>query len=380
MKWMLLTVIAGLCKAVLRGIYAFLKLFPAKNKVSFLSRQSDSVREDFTMIAAALQSASPDTQCVFLCRTLRGAADAPAYFLHLLRCMYHIATSKVCITDTYSIPLCILHHKKGLTIIQIWHSLGAIKKFGYQSLGRIGGRSEKMARLMHMHRGYSYVLCASAETRALYAQAFDMPEEKILLTGIPRIDAILHAGEEENRARLLDAYPALKEKKILLYVPTFRTAGLPDLDAMDACIDHDRYELVVKLHPLDAEKLRKQGKSFDRYPEIPTLRLMTVADAIITDYSAISIEASLLNRPVYFYLYDLSEYLTERGLNFNPLTEMPDCAFCDFPSLFRRIDAGNYDFAALAAFRKRFVETCDTQNTERIVSLIFNHLEAPSLA
>ena len=105
---------------------------------------------------------------------------------------------------------------------------------------------------------------------------------------------------------------------------------------------------------------------------------MTVADAIITDYSAISIEASLLDKPVYFYLYDLSDYLEERGLNFNPLAEMPDCASCDFAALFRRIDAEPYDFAALAAFRKRFVETCDTKNTERIVSLILNHLASQS--
>lgn len=380
MKYTFYAAAAETAKAVLRFFYFFLKFFPSKNKVSFLSRQSNAVREDFVMIGTALAAASPKTKCVYLCRTLNGLSSVPGYVLHLFRCMYHIATSKVCITDTYSIPLSILRHKKELTIIQIWHALGAIKKFGYQSLGRTGGRSEKLARLMEMHRNYTYVLCASEETRRLYAEAFDVPQERILITGIPRIDAILHAGEKEKQSALFHAYPALKEKKIVLYVPTFRTTGLPDLDAMDALIDHENYELIVKLHPLDAEKLKNQGKSFDRYPAISTLQMMTVADFIITDYSAISIEASLLEKPVFFYLYDIDHYLEERGLNFNPLIEMPQCSSRDFAEIYRWILSGRYDSAARNAFRRRFVETCDTQNTERIVSLILKQLEASPLA
>ena len=41
--------------------------------------------------------------------------------------MYHLATSRACIVDTYIIPVSILKHRDELIIIQIWHALGAIK-------------------------------------------------------------------------------------------------------------------------------------------------------------------------------------------------------------------------------------------------------------
>ena len=346
-------------KAVMRFFYFFIKCFPTTEKIAFFSRQSNNVREDFLMIGELLSKRCPHIQCVYLCRKLDGLSSLPGYLLHLFRCMYHTATSKVCVTDTYSIPLSILHHKKSLTIIQIWHALGAIKKFGYQTLNREGGRNEKIAQLMEMHRNYDYVLCASEATKQLYAEAFDISPDRIIITGIPRIDAILEANTEENRNELYRSYHALLKKRIILYVPTFRTSGIPDLDVISKTIDPQAFELVVKLHPLDAAKLKKQGKNFDPYPELSTLQMMTVADYIITDYSAISIEASLLQKPIFFYLYDLDAYLKERGLNFNPLIELPQFASRDFSEIYRKIKAETYDFSTLEAFCNRFVETRD---------------------
>ena len=42
---------------------------------------------------------------------------------------------------------------------------------------------------------------------------------------------------------------------------------------------------------------------FDK-SKFSTLDMIKVCDYVITDYSAVCIEASLLNKPVYFYLYD----------------------------------------------------------------------------
>ena len=57
--------------------------------------------------------------------------------------MYYLATSKVCLIDTYIIPVSILNHKKELTIIQLCHGIGNIKKFGYQTLKNESGKNEK---------------------------------------------------------------------------------------------------------------------------------------------------------------------------------------------------------------------------------------------
>ena len=42
---------------------------------------------------------------------------------------------------------------------------------------------------------------------------------------------------------------------------------------------------------------------------------MIMADIIISDYSSLAIEASLLNKPTLLYVYDEQRYETERGLN-----------------------------------------------------------------
>ncbi len=43
--------------------------------------------------------------------------------------------------------------------------------------------------------------------------------------------------------------------------------------------------------------------------------LMKLADIIITDYSACAFEASLLLKPLYFFIPDYESYMQDRGIN-----------------------------------------------------------------
>ena len=70
----------------------------------------------------------------------------------MIKQMYHIATSRVVILDSYCIVISILKHKKKLTIIQMWHAMGAFKKFGYSIIGKSEGTSKKIIDLMRMHK------------------------------------------------------------------------------------------------------------------------------------------------------------------------------------------------------------------------------------
>ena len=72
--------------------------------------------------------------------------------------MYIIARSRVIIVDGYNIPTSMLKHKKNTTIIQIWHALAAVKKFGYQSVGYADGINPKLAKVLEMHKNYDYVI------------------------------------------------------------------------------------------------------------------------------------------------------------------------------------------------------------------------------
>lgn len=54
------------------------------------------------------------------------------------------------------------------------------------------------------------------------------------------------------------------------------------------------------LHPSISER--------DTSQDIDVASLMVMADVIISDYSSLPIEASLLNKPTLFYNYDEEDY------------------------------------------------------------------------
>ena len=52
--------------------------------------------------------------------------------------------------------------------------------------------------------------------------------------------------------------------------------------------------------------------------------LYLVSDMLITDYSSVMFDYSILNRPMFFFMYDLESYRDElRGFYFDILKELP---------------------------------------------------------
>ena len=103
--------------------------------------------------------------------------------------LYHLATSRVCIIDGYNIAVSVLNHKSELKIFQIWHSLGAIKKFGYQTLNTV--KSKKTAKIFKMHNNYDYITCSSNDMIKYFSKSFNYERNNFVPIGLPRIDYLL---------------------------------------------------------------------------------------------------------------------------------------------------------------------------------------------
>ena len=100
-------------------IYSILKLLKTQNKVTLISRQSDTISIDFKLLVEELKKANPEIKVVVLTKKLgKSWADKVKYFFHMFTQMYHIATSKVVVLDSYCIVISILKHKKELKVIQ----------------------------------------------------------------------------------------------------------------------------------------------------------------------------------------------------------------------------------------------------------------------
>ena len=149
-------------------IYSFFKLFKTQNKVTFISRQSNYKNEDFALIEKKLKEKDNSIKIVILCKKIeKGFISKISYFFHMFVQMWNLATSKVIVLDTYCIVASILKKKKGTVIIQIWHAVGAFKKFGYSVLDMEEGSKKDIALAMKMHNNYDYVITSSANTKSI---------------------------------------------------------------------------------------------------------------------------------------------------------------------------------------------------------------------
>lgn len=341
-------------------------------KVAIISRESNTRTLDIAMLESELLSRGVDVTVLSKLLTKDKSIKALGYIGHVLRQEAEILAADVVVLDTYCIPASMIPHRKGTKVIQMWHALGAIKKFGWQTVGKEGGSSGKVARLMRMHHGYDYVVCASDVTADHFSEAFRTDRSKIIKYGLPRIDYIksVAAGErhEDMLAKITAKYPQLKNgKKTVVYAPTFRRGKTVDVQSLVYALGADRYNIVVKLHPLYRGNFAAAGDGANVIydDDFTSFDWLAAADMIISDYSSLVIEATLADKPLFIYAYDLDEYEENTGLNIDFDSEpISPYVFRDAGKLAKAIAAaadGDYDMDALSAFRDRYIDI-DTGN------------------
>ena len=147
-------IVIKLMEFLLNLIYLLIKIIiPVREKITFISRQGNTPSLDFQLLSEELTDRGICT--VVLCKILdKSVAGLFSYGFHMIKQMWHMAGSKVVILDGYCIAASMLKHKKSLTIVQSWHSMGSMKDFGYTAMGKEEGSSYKLAKAMKMHQNY----------------------------------------------------------------------------------------------------------------------------------------------------------------------------------------------------------------------------------
>ena len=342
---------------VLRVIYMPFRTMSLQNKITFISRQADYPSEDIRMLVDYINKYYSETECLVLAKRLEGAGKL-SYAFHMLTQMRAVATSTVVVLDGYCIVASALRHKEETKIIQMWHALAAIKKFGYQTIDKPAGRSSDTARIMCMHRNYDYVISPGEETGKLLCQAFAVTEDKLQYYALPRVDRILQK-DEEFAARVRVEYGIPPNTGIALYVPTFRRGVEIDTEAITRAFNSSDYRLVIKLHPVFDNGDPNADHKYSSY------EWLKACDCVITDYSALGIEAALTGKPVYFYVPDIDNYEREVGLNINPEKEMPQATARTIEDLLTLLEE-DYDYRAEREFATKYVSAPTENCTGRL--------------
>lgn len=361
--------IARLAVGALRCIYAPVKLRRTKNRITIISRQSRKKSLDVDLLSDYIRRNYPDAECNVMVRFMEpGIGNRVGYCFHMLSQMWNIAASKVVVLDGYCICASVLTHKQDLVIVQMWHALAAIKKFGYQALDKESGHSSEIAEIMCMHRNYDYVLAPSETVGATFCEGFDVTGDKIRLLGLPRIDKLVEARadnpeSEAFRQKVRTEYGVAENQEIVLYAPTFRKGRPVEVASLMNAFEDSRFRLIVKLHPL-YDEANVSDRTYSTY------EWLRACDRVITDYSALGVEASITGKPVYFYVYDIDEYKEQTGLNVDPLVEMPGASARDAGQL-ASLMAKPYDYDALREFRDKYISV-ETENcTQKLGDYIY---------
>lgn len=367
MKYIMLLVKFGL-----NIIYFFLKLLPTQDKILFMSRQSNKISMDFKLLGKQLEKKH---KVVYLCKTLDGKDKASFktrinYGFYMFKQAYHLATSKVCILDTYIPTISLLKHKKSLVIIQMWHSNGTMKKFGYTSMGKKEGNNAKVAEYMGMHKNYTYIFASGDAYKEHLAKGFNFFDyDRILTYSLPRIDLLNDKKyEKETKEKIYKKYPELKKKINVTYAPTFRddeNSFKEELDKIIKKFNFKKYNLILKLHPLSKLKIDNPNIIVDK--SFSTFNMLFVTDKLISDYSCIIYEAGVRNIPIYLHIYDWDHYEETRGMAISK-EELPEYKSTTADELIANLEK-EYDIVSLNKFINKYVE--NTKNcTNKIVEFV----------
>ncbi len=181
----------------------------------------------------------------------------------------------------------------------------------------------------------TYLVTSSPVLSRARVHHFRVPQQNLLVTGLPRIEQLRHPSSAEQLAAL----GIEPDRPFAVWMPTYRQAdgaGLSGsfVDTADVTVDaqiartiapglaalrEQGIQIVAKPHPLDAvsrddpgfilitdEAIRRAGTTL--------YHVLGASVGLLTDYSSVWTDYLALDRPIGFFMPDLEAYLSGRGL------------------------------------------------------------------
>lgn len=211
--------------------------------------------------------------------------------------------------------------------ISLWHGM-PFKKICYL------GKTDYIGM-----ENYSAKRIATSEiTRSIISASFCEKANNVYITGQPRNDLLFRPYNVSN------IIPSIsKEKKLLLYIPTFRENRNNKKYSDGSCINGDNFLrvddfnitqlnnfldennciLLLKLHPYEEEYFHNKNELSNNIyilnsqlmnsAGIDINQLLSQCHTLITDYSSIYLDFLIIEKPIIFLVPDIKEYALSRG-------------------------------------------------------------------
>lgn len=371
---------------VFRLLFLAFKRFPQKEKTTFVASFGDNIL--YTLKEVEKQTRSrivilKTSQCkVDFADDNRRRIIRKFEVIHLLdwiRSIYHLATSKTIFVDNYFGFLAATKFNSNVRCIQLWHAAGAIKRFGLCDPSIQSRPPRAIARFRTVYHRFNYIVVGSEQMATIFKKSFAVSDNHILRTGIPRTDFFFDKKAMRfAKESLLEHFPVLQKKKMLLYAPTFRKHLLEsaeiklDIEKLEAALSSE-YVLFLRLHPAVQSNFASSTTDFvynvSEHWNVNELLLAT--DILITDYSSIPFEFSLLQKPMIFFAYDVEKYATESGFWEKYESLVPGPVVQQTDEVIEVIRQNQFDMEQVHVFSEQWNQYSDGNSSKRIVNKLY---------
>ncbi|MGL5583226.1 MAG: CDP-glycerol glycerophosphotransferase family protein [Cetobacterium sp.] len=310
---------------IINFLIKIIYLLPIQNKVMFFSNMGQIYSCNPKYISEyLLGNLSTNIKIVWAFKNPENYKDLNINIVRMdsLRYIYELLTSKVIITNFR------LHtkfeKKKGQKYIQTWHSslrLKQIEKDAEKSLSKW-----HILQAKEDSKKIDYLLSGCKKSTEIFKRAF-WYDGVILESGTPRNDFLFNITEKE-REEIKNKLGVKENEKVLLYAPTFRKGNILDVYNLNYAELLEslkirfggKWKILLRLHPhlINLSSNIKDENILDltKYDDIQ--ELLGVSDFLISDYSSLIFDFSIIKKPCILYTPDLYEYTSnDRGLYFD---------------------------------------------------------------
>ncbi|WP_261131767.1 CDP-glycerol glycerophosphotransferase family protein [Bacillus sp. Marseille-Q3570] len=370
---------------IFKLFFNMFQLFPQKEKTTFVASFGDNIFH-----VADQLSKTQNHEIIFLINpkcpiNFDNIKNSKVYFFecinlfHWIISIYHISTSKMVFVDNYYGFLSVTNFKPNVQCVQLWHAAGAVKKFGLKDPTIKGRPDTAKKRIESVYKRHSHITVGSEKMASIIHHSFGVDDEAILRTGIPRTDFFF---DDEKKQLVIeqtkDEFPVIESKKVILYAPTFRDG---EFDLTDINLDlqsmyeelKDDYVVFLRIHPAVKFNLKNNYSSFvyDVSDYYSVNHLLLITDYLITDYSSIPFEFSLLRKPMIFYMYDLDEYKKKPGIWMEFENNIPGPVAQNTSEIISIIKEHKFDYTTIEKFAAEWNQYSKGNSSETLIRELY---------
>ena len=307
-------------------------IFPVKkNKIILINDHSYTFSDNLKYLSYYLLDKDPKKYNIYY--SLKNVNEIndkrinPIKFNSLTH-FFHAITSDILITNNSGIVY--LPIRKKQLVINTWHGGGPYKVTGDSVFNNFWYELD----MRYNAKKVDYILSSCRVFSEVEAKGMRYKRRQCINCGTPRLDFFYdNKIVNERRNKIYKEFNLSEDTRIVLYAPTFRGAfedysGVIVDDILE--IDYanvvksleesfgGKWVFAVRLHPRLKDVVFNNEEIINMTFYSDPQELLAASDALITDYSSIIWDYSLLKRPCFVFATDINDYEVKRGFYMPP--------------------------------------------------------------